>query len=202
LGASGWDYFVPYEEDVQLALNKLRDAIFQSGKYPVREAFDAGTRTFDDFLPPNATDEDREALWAQFQVWQREVQPEVFHSIEEVLAWNGEEGTGTILDVYRISTTPLPATKVDFIGYDFHNPIDMERFMAAMQERLGMVYPLSNNQLLAFFGTVQPTHEMIEQVLNGPHELYNLMKRDTGVYIIVYQSDNPSEIYFTGFSGD
>jgi hypothetical protein len=33
MGASGWQYFVPYEEDINNALNKLKQEVFESGKY-------------------------------------------------------------------------------------------------------------------------------------------------------------------------
>ena len=33
MGAEPWDYFVPYEEDVQAVLDKLRQCEFQAGRY-------------------------------------------------------------------------------------------------------------------------------------------------------------------------
>jgi hypothetical protein len=33
MGAEPWDYFVPYEPDVQAALNKLRDLEFRAGRF-------------------------------------------------------------------------------------------------------------------------------------------------------------------------
>ena len=33
MGAEPWDYFVPYEQDVEVALNKLRQAEFEAGRY-------------------------------------------------------------------------------------------------------------------------------------------------------------------------
>lgn len=33
MGAEAWDYFVPYEEDIQAALEKLRQREFRAGRY-------------------------------------------------------------------------------------------------------------------------------------------------------------------------
>jgi hypothetical protein len=33
MGAEWWDYFVPYEEDIQTALEKLRQREFRAGRY-------------------------------------------------------------------------------------------------------------------------------------------------------------------------
>jgi hypothetical protein len=33
MGAEPWDYFVPYESDIQTALDKLREREFQAGRY-------------------------------------------------------------------------------------------------------------------------------------------------------------------------
>ena len=33
MGAEPWDYFVPYENDIQAALDKLRQREFRAGRY-------------------------------------------------------------------------------------------------------------------------------------------------------------------------
>ena len=33
MGASGWDYFVPYEADISAALQRLREDVFARGDY-------------------------------------------------------------------------------------------------------------------------------------------------------------------------
>src|SRR5438093_12659996 len=38
MGAEPWDYFVPYEEDVEAALEKLRQREFRAGRYRGSEA--------------------------------------------------------------------------------------------------------------------------------------------------------------------
>jgi hypothetical protein len=60
------------------------------------------------------------------------------------------------------------------------------------------VAPLSQEDLLGLFGTERPTREMIEE----SEELYDKLERGQGVYIIVYKGDQPSEIFFAGYSFD
>lgn len=60
------------------------------------------------------------------------------------------------------------------------------------------VAPLPQEDLLDLFGTDKPTHEMIEE----SDELYDKLERGQGVYIIVYKDDQPSEIFFAGYSFD
>ena len=62
----------------------------------------------------------------------------------------------------------------------------------------GAVAPLPEEQLTELFGTSRPTHEMIEE----SDELYDVLERGQGVYIIVYKNAQPSEIFFAGYSYD
>jgi hypothetical protein len=41
MGAEAWDYFVPYEADIQAALDKLRQREFRAGRYRGSEAHPA-----------------------------------------------------------------------------------------------------------------------------------------------------------------
>ena len=60
------------------------------------------------------------------------------------------------------------------------------------------VAPLPEEDLLNLFGADKPTHEMIEE----SDELYDALERGQGVYVIVYKDDQPSEIFFAGYSFD
>jgi hypothetical protein len=60
------------------------------------------------------------------------------------------------------------------------------------------VTPLPEEDLLDLFGTNKPTHEMIEE----SDELYDKLERGQGVYIVVYRDNQPSEIFFAGYSFD
>jgi hypothetical protein len=80
VGASDWDYRVPYQQDLGAALDELRRHVFETGDYwwAVPGEFGKSASDFPD--RPRTEDE----LWAQ-----------------EVVQ---ESGTHSILDVYRVLT--------------------------------------------------------------------------------------------------
>ncbi|MFJ5267289.1 hypothetical protein [Streptomyces sp. NPDC088358] len=77
MGASGWDYYVPYQEDLNAALRQLRREVFEAGDY----------------------------YWVNGGDWrpegEREARP---RSLEEL--WEDElvreAGTHSILDIFRV----------------------------------------------------------------------------------------------------
>jgi hypothetical protein len=195
MGASGWYYFVPYEDDIQRALASLRAEYFKQGVYSVRPAFDPELTPFEDLLPRHASEEEREALWEQYQVWSQEKQPEVFATIDDLLTWNGPEGTHSILDVGTVMPEPrrhgVNTQNPDFYRYSVPGMFEESAF--------GCIYPLSREQLIELFGTAQPAHGMVD----GAHDrMLDSVDRGSGIYIIVYQAGTPVEIFFGGISGD
>jgi hypothetical protein len=82
MGASGWQYYVPYQPDLQAALTELRNHTFATGDYwwAVPYEFDKSAADF-----PNRPATERE-LWSDEAVQ--------------------ESGTHSILDVRKIATTP------------------------------------------------------------------------------------------------
>jgi len=91
-------------------------------------------------------------------------------SIEHALKASGADGTRSILDLDHVSEQP------DFCAVALLPPEELNRF----------------------FGTQQPTREMIEQ--SG--ELFDSMERGQGVCIIAYDEGQPDEIFFGGYSFD
>ena len=61
-----------------------------------------------------------------------------------------------------------------------------------------VVAPLSADKLIELFGTDKPTYEMIED----NEELYEVLERGQGVYIIAYKDGQPDKILFAGYSFD
>ena len=147
MGGHPWFYFVDYEPDVEVALEKLREREFQAGRYnPVID-------------------------FPEFPVTPESPAPGPGHdSIEAAFEDADADGTRSILDMMQVSDTP-----------DFN-----------------AVAPLPEEELINLFGTDKPTHEMIE----GSDELYDVLERGQGVYIIVYQDGQPSEIFLAGYSFD
>jgi hypothetical protein len=173
MGASGWNYFVPYQSDISKALQELRAAVFQRGEYYQRDP-SWKDMTFEDFLPPGMDEEETAEFLEEFQRLQALPEPT---SIETLIEWNGEEGTHSIIDIHEIAPTPS----------------------------FGAAAPLSSDELKTFFGTDKSTREMIE---NKEYDLAVFLQNDLGrsrwegTYIVVYKENDPTEIYFTGYSGD
>lgn len=60
------------------------------------------------------------------------------------------------------------------------------------------VSPLEDDELREFFGTARPTAADVED----SDELLNQIERGQGIYVIVYEDDEPSQIFFAGYSYD
>ena len=132
MGAEPWEYFVPYEPDIQAALDKLRDREFQAGRFRGSELAPA--------------------------------------TIDEALMNMEDQGTASILDIMHVADEP-----------DFFT-----------------VAPLPDDELLDLYETTKPAGDMIR----GNRDFYEEIERGQGVYIIVYDGDRPSEIFFAGYSFD
>jgi hypothetical protein len=115
------------------------------------------------------------AVWfPEFPVGPNSPSPGAQHaSIEEALEDSDADGTRSILDMERVGDAP-----------DY-----------------GVVVPLPSDELLDLFGTERPTREMIEgdEVAD---EFFERLERGKGVYVIVYEGEQPSEIFFAGYSFD
>jgi hypothetical protein len=86
MGGCYWDYFVPYESDVNAALQKLRDEVFRTKQYSssglMSEDSNADSESFDDENSESPA------------------------TIEDLLQQEGESGTNSILDITHISQAP------------------------------------------------------------------------------------------------
>lgn len=83
MGSSSYEYFVPYQPDINAALQALRQREFQAGRYnPV--------------IP-----------FPRFPVFANSAAPGPQHdTIEEALADTDADGTRSILDLFKISDEP------------------------------------------------------------------------------------------------
>ncbi len=147
MGGHPWFYFVPYQSDVDSALQALRRREFEAGRYNPAMWF-----------PPFPVDASSPAPGPKHD------------SIEDAIEEADADGTRSILDMERISDTP-----------DY-----------------GTVVALPGNDLVDLFGTDKPTREMIE----ANEDLFEMLERGQGVYVIAYQNEEPSEIFFAGYSYD
>lgn len=142
MGASEWRYYIPYQPDIRQAFHNLRELLFQRGHYYLREPY-WKAMTFEEWIAPADVEDFEDDERAEYEATFRRLQAlEAPTTIDELLEWNGEEGTSSILDMLDIANTP----------------------------ELFTVAPLTHEQLTAIFGTIQPTREMIEQADGAYHK--------------------------------
>ena len=91
-------------------------------------------------------------------------------SIYEAMEDAGEEGTRSILDIETVSDWP----------------------------EYGVASPVSEEDLERYFGTTEPTREMVSRKLG----FLGSVKRGQCVYFTVFESGEPSELFFGGYSYD
>lgn len=193
MGARGWRYIVPYRPDMETVLADLHREVFASGKYqkPWMEL-----DLLDELGLLDGDEAEREAMIEEYtlrplaeplgrlgpdglRAWLEELQdaPRV-GSMEELKVCRclTMEGTGTILDIDAIRPEPTP----------------------------GALFPLAADGLRAAFGTDRPTRAMAEDWFRRRDESPEAMPygRDGGIYVLLYEGDEPREIYIEGASGD
>jgi hypothetical protein len=201
MGATTWDYFVRYDDDVDAALQRLREQTFRAGSYErfvvTDEEMERAT-AFAEQIESESFDPEQSVHpkpGEPMHVWAMRVQqqmskfigtspkqsprkndPKKPATIEELLEEQGESGTHSILDIQRISPVP----------------------------EFGAVSPMPVERLREIFGTDKPTRKMVESK-QGEYELVEdplVSERWQGVYFTVYRDDRPDELYFIGTSGD
>lgn len=174
MGSHPYFYFTEYQPSVNIALQALRKQEFEAGRYdPAVNMYDSGMWMFQFSFPPNA----------------ESIAPGARHaSIEEALEDAEEIGTGSILDIEKVSNSP--------------------EFLASCA--------LSADETLDLFGTDKPTRQIVEDIIIADGELehweetgydiydkfWGTISRGESRYIILYDNDQPSEIFFIGYSVD
>jgi hypothetical protein len=173
MGASGWSYIVPYQPEINTALQRLRQEVFESGQYEKRDHSEWRSIDEGGFRKRIASDplEIQEILLDEWRYIKNLPEPD---TIERLLNWNQESGTHSILDIYKGVSQSVAS---------------------------GTVSPLTERELTNLFGTTRPNHHQVADWLDKM-DLHNLRRRWHGLYIIVYDGDVPTEICFAGFSGD
>jgi hypothetical protein len=185
MGASGWSYFVPYQKDINRALQDLKDEVFKRGQYEKPFEFDVNElerqreflasiyRTLPEGLLREQSMRFLDLAGAAAKHQRPRRKPK---TIKQLLEQSEENGTHSILDIERVADT----------------------------KAFGAVVPLSKQQLLEFFGTEQPGREALEKWSRRVDlpEAEPLYERWEGIYVIVYKDSAADEIYFEGCSGD
>jgi hypothetical protein len=176
MGASGWHYLVPYQDDVAQALEELRHAVYNSGDFYREEPDATHALTEEQFIAQ--LDPAGDALginefpldqWREAQQRPRPVDPDTLFQSQP------HSGTHSIIDMaHGVSTQP-------------------SMFTAS---------PLTPQQLLESFATTTPTDQQtLAWAKRSGYSQYRT--RWEGVYVVSHDAGGqPDQILFTGYSGD
>jgi hypothetical protein len=173
MGAEPWHYFVTYQEDLNEALQLLREWEFLAGRYRkyhyLRDAFEA-------FI---VEDKDGEINSRKTAMNLIDEYGGVKEAIAAVVDAAEEDGTASILDIFRITDT----------------------------EDDGAVCSLRPSELIEIFETLHPSVQMVKSILvrestDGWAKFWESIDRGTGRYVICFEDTTPVEIFFAGYSFD
>ena len=198
MGASGWFYFVPYQEDAALALSLLHRRIVAEKEY------------FDTWLSehiPYKYWKDLNEVWGNLH-------PSWIEAAGREQGWESFAQAvlkkfASVLEEKHIAVAlPKPPTIEELLhrySQGTHSILDIRR--VADQPGLQVATSLSREEQLTVLGTEKPTRARAELALTtrgkpGEKSLYTLRGRWQAVYFTVYLDDRPDEICFCGRSGD
>ncbi len=153
MGGCWWDYFVPYESDVEHALQSLREEVFRTGRYQhMTYEFSAAAIASE----PELADEES-------------VTPP--GSIEELLEQEAESGTNSILDITHISAKPEFASLCPMPVEQIRQIFGTEKPTRAMVEaKRSASYDLMDENSLINEGWMGAYFTVYKD--ESPHELY------------------------------
>lgn len=147
MGAYPYWYLIPYEENLNDALDKLRMREFKAGRYNPVIPFPTYPITDDSESPgPQHSD------------------------INQPLNESDNDGTRSILDLTSVS--------------------DRDDHCVARIP--------SKEELIRFFGTDKPDIETIQ----NNSDFFDSIERGKGLCIVVYENDQPNDLFFVGYSFD
>ena len=226
MGASGWHYFTPYQQDVGLALQTLREKVFKDCSCQNANADTLSVakymKTLGEVDPAKKTRLRRAALAAQKlplmlrnrRITEDPSEFENFMMITQVVL-KGDSITdddirrieayysrfNVSLDSIFLSPGPRPKTIEELVERaaedGTHSILDIDRVSDDLD--FGAVAPMPAELLLRIYGTEKPTRSDIEA---HQYEAIENIERWQGYYTVVYENDQPSEFYFEGVSGD
>lgn len=211
MGASGWTYFVPYQDDAEQALRQLRSDVFARRAYSLPGDIAKSGRTeslaaLGPSLPKltkmlamsKALNQAMKDIGADTADADREAQKmeRFFRKVEKVgAAKAAEEALG--------ASKSAPASideALELAGeMGTHSILDIERTSSAAG--FGLATPLTRDELLRLFGTETPSVEDARR-LEKSGELCSLRDRWEAAYFTVFEGGKPSAIVFCGNSGD
>ena len=189
---------MPYEADISAALQRLREDVFTRGDYMYGDGVtdDQSKAILEQARPemPSWMQKVREEaakleepFRTKYLEMAERIKGEIMgegtpqrrpkrkpKTIEELLEFQAESGTHSILDIANISAEP----------------------------EFGAINPFPRVKLVELFGSETPSHVEIEGAHDSGALEEFVSERWQGIYIVVYREGSPSEIFFAGCSGD
>jgi hypothetical protein len=96
-------------------------------------------------------------------------------SIEDAMNDSDADGTRSILDIFQVAQAPSDGSQPSFCS----------------------AFPLADSVLVRLFGSARPTREMVERSDN-----WGSIERGSAIYVVLFQNDQPHELFFAGYSFD
>lgn len=149
MGASGWAYFVPYQEDIKAALQQLRRDIFTKGEYV-----------------QSWSDGEYVQSWSKTEkIENLELEPATIdEKIEALLLLEEESGTHSILDMLDISAEPDLFYVTPFSDQDLLSIFETEKPTREMVID-------AEETLMSWRGRWEGSYLIVYKD-NQPHEIY------------------------------
>lgn len=190
MGKSDWSYFTPFHDDPEVALQELRELIFQRGDFvnPPQESLNyflalapieqnAYLVTMRNFrqkfgLPSNSSYDSIASRISSLQ--------EQMRSIDGLFREFADEGTHSILDIIHVA-------------YEW---ILHEEF------QYRYAYPLPAQLVEQYISSATPSHEQVEMAIERIFEGDWHYGPWVAIYFTVYSEGQPTELFFAGSTGD
>jgi hypothetical protein len=172
VGAHPWHYFVTYQEDLNEALQLLREWEFLAGRYRkhsfLRKAFGSFIVEDGGEINPRKTAMNLIDKYGGVE-----------EAISAVADASGDCGTASILDMFRIADTEDDCAVC---------PLQPSEMM----DIFGTLYPSVH--------LVKSV--LIREATDGWAKFWESIERGTGRYVFCYEDKIPIEIFFAGYSFD
>lgn len=197
MGATGWKYFVPYEADVSAALQGLRKDVFARGDY-----------VYGDDITDEQVKAVLEKTRPEMEPWMqkvREMAEKLPEPMRALYIQNAEKFKGQIMSGKMAPRKPKRKPKTIEQALDFqaesgtHSILDIVG--VSEEPKFGHIRPFPREKLAEIFGSETPSHSKIEEA-HSFGRLEDFADKWEGIYVIAYRDGSPSEIFFTGCSGD
>ena len=224
MGASSWRYYTPYRDDPEVALQELRQRVFAEGDYSM--GFGGFTKVngggpFDGGPFPGVPAGFDPLAGVRSMARQNPEMARLLRAVEsgDLSGLSPEERTAARQFRTLLNAFPEPGQ-----GPRLHQPddeddgdrpgsIDEALELAAedgthsildiqntgRRRGFGVATPYPPRAVEQLFGTLQPTHEQVEESWD---DVSDRLDRWEAHYLIVYNKGKPAEYAFIGCSGD